>query len=60
MLTLVETITPETAKAQVEKLNRDFSRFEQVIQVLTLAGEVVWNSSMPMTAGSERTVTEAA
>jgi len=46
-LTLVETITPEAAKAQVEQLNGDFSRFDYVIQVQTVAGEVVLNCPVP-------------
>jgi hypothetical protein len=43
MLTLVEAITPEAAMAQVEQLNSDFSRFDRVIQVQNVAGEVVLN-----------------
>ena len=60
MLTLVEAITPAAAKAQVERLNSDFSRFEQVIQVLTVAGEVVLNCPVPTSAAGNGTVTEAA
>ena len=61
MPTLVEAITPEAAKTQVEQLNSDFSRFDHVIQVLSLAGEVVLNCPVPMsTAGNGRTVAEAA
>jgi lipoate synthase len=60
MLTLVETINPETAKTQVERLNSDFSRFEQVIQVLTVAGEVVLNCPVPTSVTGNGTVTEAA
>ena len=60
MPTLVEAITPEAAKAQVEQLNSDFSRFEQVIQVLTVAGEVVLNCPAPTSAPGNGTATEAA
>jgi hypothetical protein len=60
MLTLVEAITPAVAKAQVERLNSDFSRFDHVIQVQTVAGEVVLNCPVPMSTGNGRTVKEAA
>jgi hypothetical protein len=60
MLTLVETITPAAAKAQVEQLNSDFSRFEHVIQVLTVAGEVVLNCLVPTSATRNGTMAEAA
>jgi hypothetical protein len=60
MLTFVETITPEAAKAQVEQLNGDFSRFDHVIQVQTVAGEVVLNCPVPTRTAGNGTVTEAA
>jgi hypothetical protein len=47
MLTLVESITPEAAKAQVEELNSDFSRFDQVTQVQTVDGKVVLDCPVP-------------
>jgi hypothetical protein len=60
MLTLVETITPEAAKARVEQLNGDFSRFDHVIQVETVAGEVVLNCPAPTSVGGNGTGIEAA
>jgi hypothetical protein len=60
MLTIVETTTAEAAKAQVEKLNSDFSRFDHVIQVQTLVGEVVLNCPAPTSTAGNGTLTEAA
>jgi hypothetical protein len=59
MLTIVETITPEAAKAKVEQLNSDFSRFDQVIQVQTITGEVVLNCPLAKSHAGDGTLSTA-
>jgi hypothetical protein len=62
-LTFVDTITPEAAKAMVERLNSDFSRFDQILQVQTVTGEVVLRcnvASFPDAVDSGRSLQGAA